>query len=109
MTKAMAFEMMFGKEQDKFVDLMTQEMTRAIKEDGAEVLIAGCTVAATVLTMQGVYKVDGAPIIDVIAAEIKMAEIMVDLKRAYGIGVCKASIYYPPPAGWEREIPIMVD
>lgn len=109
LTMPAAFGMMFGGEQEKLVELVTKEMTKVMKEDGAEVFIVGCTVAATVLTMQGVYEVDGAPVVDPTAAGIKMAETMVDLKRAYGIGVCKASIYYPPRSGWEQEIPIVVD
>jgi Asp/Glu/hydantoin racemase len=109
LTMPTAFGMMFGGEQEKLVELMTKEMTKVMKENGAEVFTVGCTVAATVLTMRGVHEVDGAPVLDLIAAEIKMAETMVDLKRAYGIGVCKASIYYPPRSGWEQEIPILVD
>jgi len=103
--------MMFGGEagETKLVKLVTDEMARVMRENGAEVFIVGCTVAATVLTMQGVNEVNGAPVIDPIAATIKMAETLVELKRGYGIGVCKASIYYPPRSGWEQEVPIIFD
>ena len=100
--------MMFGeeKEQEKFIKLMTAEMSKAVKEDGAEALMAACTLASSTLTMHKVYNVDGAPVIDLVSAEIVAAEAMVKLKRAYGVGVCRASIYYPPPPGWEKEVPI---
>lgn len=84
-------------------------MSRAVKQDGAEVLWVACTISAAILTTQGIYKVDGAPVLDLFAAAIKMAEIMVDLQRAYGISVCRESIYYPPRPGWEEQIPIAVD
>ena len=106
-----SFEMMFGGEagQKKFIELVTAEMSQAVKEDGAEAFILGCTIAATVLTMHGIHDVDGAPVIDSIAAEIKMAETLVDLRRAYGTGVCKTSIYEAPLPGWEKEMPIKVE
>ena len=106
-----SFELMFGGEegQKKFVELVTEEMSKAVKEDGAEALILGCTIGAAVLTMHGIHSVDGAPVIDSIAVEIKMAETLVDLRRAYGTSVCKASIYEAPPPGWEKEAPIKVE
>lgn len=109
LTTPAAFEMMFGGKQGEFSNLITAEMSEAVKEDGAEALMVCCTIASTVLTIQGVYKVDGAPLVDLIVAEVKMAEMMVDLKRACGVTPCKASIYHPPPPGWEKEIPIVFD
>ena len=106
-----SFDLIFGgKEgQKKFVEQAIAEMSKAVKEDGAEALILGCTIGAAVLTMHGIHSVDGAPVIDSIAVEIKMAETLVDLRRAYGTSVCKASIYEAPLPGWEREVPIKVD
>lgn len=100
--------MMFGEEKDreKFTKLMTVEMSKAVDDDGAEALMAACTLASSTLTMHKVYNVDGAPVIDLVSAEIVAAEAMVKLQRAYGVGVCRASIYYPPPPSWEKEVPI---
>ncbi|MFC2019469.1 aspartate/glutamate racemase family protein [Chloroflexota bacterium] len=109
LTDAAAFEMMHSKEQDKLARALTAEMSRAVSQDGAEALIVACTSGSAFLTAQGIHQVDGAPVVDVIAAEIKMAEIMVDLKRAYETSVCPASIYYPPPPEWEKDIPITFD
>jgi len=110
-TEQSSFDMMFGgdEEQRKFVELVIAEMRKAVKEDGAEALILGCTISATVLTMHGIHEIDGAPVIDSIAAEIKMAETLVDLHKVHGIGVCKASIYEAPLPGWEKEVPIKVE
>jgi allantoin racemase len=110
-TEQSSFELMFGggEGQRKFVELVTEEMSKAVKEDGAEALIVGCTIGAALLTMHGVHDIDGAPVIDPVAAEIKMAETLVDLRTVYGTGVCKASIYAGPLPGWEKEVPIKVE
>lgn len=106
-----SFELIFGGDegQQKFVELVTDEMRRAVREDGAEALIVACTIGITVLAMHGVHQVDGAPVIDSVAAQIKMAETFVDLRKVYRTGVCKASIYSPPLPGWEKEVPIKLD
>jgi len=89
----------------RLVSLLTEVATKAVKEDEAEVIIPGCTILSSILTYQGVYEVDGVPIIDPVWAGIKMAEVLVDLKMAYGVGVCRASVY-SPFVNWEKTIPI---
>ena len=96
------------EKQQELVEIITSEMRKAVQEDGAEALLVGFSVAGTVLTMHGVYEVEGAPVIDIMVAGIKVAEILVDLHRAFGTKVCKATIYHNPP-GWEEERPIAVD
>jgi allantoin racemase len=105
----MAFDMMFGGKLNEFSNIITAEMGKAVREDGAEALIVACTIASTLLTISGIHQVDKAPIVDLISAEIKMAETMVDLKRAYGTLPCKSTIYHPPHTSWEKEIPIIFD
>ena len=106
-----AFKKMFAGEegQAKVVDLLVEEMSKAVQEDSAEVLLVGCSIGSTVLAMHQVYQVDGVPVIDPFAAQIKMAETLSDFQKAYGTGVCKASIYHSPPTGWKEDIPIEVD
>ena len=87
------------------VDLFRKQAVKAISEDGAEVIIPGCTIVSTLITSQKVFAINEVPIIDPVFAGIKMAEVMVDLKKTYGIGVCRASIY-AAAAGWEKELPI---
>jgi len=105
------FELIFGeeREQREFIEIVTAEMRKAVKEDSAEVVWYACTLGATLLTMHGVYEVDGAVIMDAFVAALKIAEVMVDIHRAYGTAVCRASIYQAPMLGWEKERPIALD
>jgi len=89
----------------KLVSVFRDVATKAVREDEAEIIIAGCTILSSILTHQGVHNIDGVPLIDPVWAGIKMAEVLVDLKKAYGVGVCRASIY-SAPSDWEKEIPI---
>ena len=106
---AKTFEMMLGGEQDKLIGMIKIEMENGVKEDGAEALFVPCMPTASMLTMNGLYQAEGAPVIDLFSIAIKQAEIMVELKRAYGTSVCKRSIYIPPYEGWDKDIPIVVD
>jgi len=58
------------------------EVARGCIEDDADVLIIGCGLLAPVLTLNGITEVDNVPIVDPILISIKMAEILVDLKKA---------------------------
>ncbi len=80
---------------------------KTIREDNAEVIIMGCTDFGTVLTAQGVHEIKGIPVIDSVAAAVKMAELFVDMQRNLGTQVCRATIY-STVSGWEKEIPIKV-
>ena len=89
----------------KLISVFRKVATKAVREDKAEVIIAGCTILGSILTHQKVHNIDSVPVLDPVWAGIKMAEVLVDLKKAYGVGVCRASIYSAPP-DWEKEIPI---
>lgn len=105
------FGLIFGgeKTEKEFAERVTAEMRLAVKEDSAEVLWYACTLGTALLNLRGIHKVDGAVVIDPFVAALKMAEILVDLQRACGTSVCRASIYEPPPAGWEKEQPVKPD
>jgi allantoin racemase len=68
----------------------------AIEEDGAEVLILGCTASA------GFYRYLqdelGVPVIDSALAAVKRAEHLVDLRDRFGWGTSKIGGYEAPPA-----------
>lgn len=68
-------------------------------------LIPGCTIFSAILTDNKIYEIDEVPILDCVAAAIKIAESLVDLKRTFGIKVSRSGLYAPSP-GWEEEIPI---
>jgi allantoin racemase len=105
------FAMMAEGEEgrQKVVDLLTGEMRRAVLEDGAEAVYVSCIPSSSCVTMHGVHEVEGAPVINMFAASLKLAETLASLKKAYGTVVCKRSIYLGPAPGWEKEIPIPID
>ncbi len=93
---------------DLYVDCTTPEETRdkvlqaarrAVEEDGAEVLIAGCTLAGSVLSkaMRDHSERDPAPIIDGMLPGFKMAEMMVMLGTAGLPPVSRIGIFSQPP------------
>ena len=91
-----------------YVDKTSPEKTRekvlatarsCVEEDGAEVLIAGCTLAGSVLSKAA--REDSAsqptPIIDGMLPGFKLAEMMVSLKRAGLPPVSRIGIFEQPP------------
>jgi allantoin racemase len=77
-----------------------QEAARqAVEEDGAEVVVLGCTVQF------GFYRELqdqlGVPVIDVVCAPFKQAEYLVDLRKRFGWSHSKKGGYEKPP---EKEI-----
>ena len=59
-----------------------KKVARGCVEDGAEVIIAGCGNISPLLHKAGVTEVDGAAVIEPMAASVKFTEMLVDLKRA---------------------------
>ncbi len=90
---------------DDLVGTFLDVARKAIREDNAEVIVAGCTILGSILTQQKVTEIDNVPIIDPVWAGIKMAEVLVDLKSSFALGVCRNSIYAAAP-GWEQDKPI---
>ena len=56
-----------------------------MRETGADVVIPGEVPMNLLLAINGVNRVDDVPLIDSLACTMKMAELMVDLRRATGI------------------------
>ncbi|WP_442596078.1 aspartate/glutamate racemase family protein [Parapusillimonas sp. JC17] len=70
---------------------------RAIRQ-GAEAIIPGQLYLSEAIVRAGVTRIDDAPIVDGLSANLKMAEIMADLK-ALGIGVTRRGYQHArPPA-----------
>jgi allantoin racemase len=95
--------------QKKVVEMLTSEMRRAVLEDRAEAVWVSCVPSSTCVAIHGVHEVEGAPVVNLFTASLKLAETLVSLKKAYGTVVCKRSIYLGPAPGWEQEIPIRID
>jgi allantoin racemase len=69
---------------------------QAIEQDGAEVLILGCTASAGFYQyLQGEL---GVPVIDAAIAAVKRAEHLVDMRDRFGWGISKIGGYESPPA-----------
>jgi len=58
---------------------------KMIREDGADVIIPGEVPLNMLLATNGISRVDNVPIMDSFTCTLKMAELMVDLRRATGI------------------------
>ncbi len=87
------------KDRAKTVEKLTKESVKAIEEDGAHVIVLGCTGMAGLadqlkheLADQG-YKV---PVLDPLIVALKLAEILVDMKTS------QSRLTYPPPPEKER-------
>lgn len=92
------------KNTDRLLHLFNEAARKAIHEHHAEVIITGCTILSSLLTLSKIHSVEGIPVIDPVWAGIKMAEALTDVHRNYGIEVSRVSVYGTCP-DWEKEIP----
>ena len=70
---------------------------RALIAQGADVIIPGEAPLNVLLAQNGVSEVDGVPILDSLAAWIKQAEALADLRRICGIKTCRKGYYNKLP------------
>jgi allantoin racemase len=83
-TRAMEQGLLF-KEKDVDVSPLLdnfKQIARGCIADGAEVIIAGCGNISPVLHQAGVTEIDGAAVIEPMSASLKLAEALVDLRKA---------------------------
>ncbi|MDX2158510.1 MAG: aspartate/glutamate racemase family protein [Hyphomicrobiaceae bacterium] len=64
-----------------------------IRETGADVIIPGEVPMSMLLAMNGISRVDDVPVMDTLACCLKMAELMVDLRRTTGIRHSRAGFF----------------
>ncbi len=71
-------------------DKVAQECVR----DGADTIICGCAPCGATLALAGYREVrgTGVPVVSAVAAEIKLAEALVDLRRAVGLTKTEAEV-----------------
>ncbi|MGG5808596.1 aspartate/glutamate racemase family protein [Falsiroseomonas sp. CW058] len=77
-----------------------QETVRAFsRETGADVIIPGEMPQNIFLTTNGIHRVDEIPVIDGVGVTYRMAEMMVDLKRQFGLSRSRTGQknWRPPP------------
>src|SRR3990172_762603 len=65
---------------------------------GAEVLIPAAGGVMALLSLNRVFAVDGVPILDGVAAIVKMTEMAVKLRQITGVTVSRRLLYAQPPA-----------
>lgn len=70
---------------------------RSLIAQGAEVIIPGEAPLCVLLARAGVTEVDGVPVLDALAAWVKMAESLVDLRRLSGNVPCRTGYFSAVP------------
>ena len=70
---------------------------RAMIRDGVDVIIPGEAPLCVLLARNGINRVDEVPVLDALGATIKMAEAMVDLKRACGVSPARNGYFTAKP------------
>lgn len=70
---------------------------RAMIQDGVDVIIPGEAPLCALLARNGVIRVDNVPVVDALAATIKMAETMVDLRRTCGMSPARRGYFLEKP------------
>ncbi len=76
--------------EDRSVAAIVEQAKRAVEEDRAEVIVLGCGGMAGLDT--AVREATGAPVVDGVAAAVKLAESLVQL----GLSTSKVRTYAPP-------------
>lgn len=89
------------KHPDKMHKEVLQEARKAIEEDGAEVIVLGCTVETGF--MDKLIKELKVPVIDVTVVSFKFAELLADLKKKVGLSHSKICSYKSPQR-YEMEV-----
>lgn len=64
---------------------------------GVDAIIPGEAPLCVLLARNGIQNIDGVPIVDALAATIKMAESLVDLRRTTGLRPCRNGHYGEQP------------
>lgn len=79
---------------------------KQIRETGADVLISGSMPLSVLMAKHGIHRVDDVPVVDGLAATIKMAEMMVDLRNTAGLTVSRHGRFNAAPPA-ERVMQVM--
>lgn len=91
----------FQREKEETEKRQRKVIKEALEEDGAEVIILGCTAEFGFWsTLQKEFRV---PVLDPVIVPLKYAEHLVGLRERFGWGHSKIGAYEPPPAREIRE------
>ena len=81
---------------DRLIKLF-QDSARKLIAQGADSIIPGEAPLCVLLARCGIHDVDGVPVIDALAATIKMAELSVDLRRSTNLKPAKTGYFSAKP------------
>jgi len=85
-----------------------EQAEKAIHEDGAEVIIAGCTIIGSLLTQHHGDNprgfLEGVPVLDGVLVGFKTAELMVDLVKLGYPAVSRLGFWKKPPENEFKEL-----
>ncbi|OGA50551.1 MAG: hypothetical protein A3F74_01225 [Betaproteobacteria bacterium RIFCSPLOWO2_12_FULL_62_58] len=70
-------------------------VARECIKDGAEIVITGCAGLGPMLAVEGVFDVDGVPVMDPVSVAVKTAESLVDLQKL-GLKLSRKLMYRLP-------------
>lgn len=73
------------------------DSARALIRQGIDVIIPGEAPLCALLMKHGVNRVDDVPVLDALGATIKMAEMMVDLRRSSGLALARHGYFTDKP------------
>ena len=90
----------FHRDEKKTAEIIKKEARKAVEEDGAEVILLGCTIQFGFY--KELQKELGVPVIDAVIAPFKYAEFLIELKKRFGWGHSKIGGYETPPF-WEMD------
>jgi len=93
--------------EDVVLERAVEVARKCVEEDGAEIIIPGCTLMGSVLTHTGGNAAEriGAPVLDGMVTGFKMAEMMADLHTLAGIPpVSRRGFFQFPPEGDYRTL-----
>ena len=86
--------------EETVLEKAAEAARKCVSEDGAEVIIPGCTLIGSVLTyrLDNPFKALGAPVLDGMVTGFKMAEMMVDMQKLANIPpVSRTGFFQFPP------------
>jgi allantoin racemase len=84
-----------GKPQ-RFLAAFKAAARKAMSEHGVDVLLPGQTIIAELLWREGIREMDGALVLDPRLPLLRMAEMLIDMRRA-GLGVSRRGFYWAKP------------
>ncbi len=93
----------FERDPALTAERLLEASRRAVDEDGAEVIVLGCT--GTYGHYRELQKALKVPVVDPVLAALNQVEMLVDLRARYGWAHSKAASYESPPkeelASWD--------